>query len=1332
MTLGLSYTLGTFNDNFFKQTVLLLAVGMQLTWVQAWGTVLFSLPFVLFSAWAGWLADRFPKRNVILAAKLLEFSAMLAGAWGLLSLNWGGLLAMLFCMGASSALFSPALNGSLPEIFPGAQVPQANALLKLSTTLAILLGIVLAGAALECRWGAAHIPVGRRLVALTVLITAGLGLCSVAFIPFRPAAAQPKDLPPFPLFGAWHSAVDLFRLRARRDIFLCLCADAFFYSLSVIVLLEINAFGLEQLGLSATLTSLLPGALMLGICGGALLTARRRKQHWQRSVPAAAAAIGVLLLLASCVPHAPAGWRFPLLCACYAAIGACGSLYIVPVSSYLQIRPAAGEKGRILGLCNFFSFFAMLLAGFCYYPLAFLTPAEGQALLGAGTLVTAALFAAAVSRLPRTAENDRSASSLFCRHPLHRAVGAVLLRLLSLRYRLQLEGTDVLQAAAAEAEKRGRGLLLLPNHPAFVDPVLLCACLAPLAPRPLADRHQIGRFWLRPPAALMRCIPLPDLRRDGLAARKQVQESLALCTAALERGENLLVYPSGSLSHDGKTHLGGNSGAYRLLRAVPDCVPVVIRTQGLWGSSFSWADGAPELGRVLVRALLALLGNGIFFLRRRDVRISFVRPQPLPRPEEGVTALNALLEACYAAEPDVLRRVPFSRREPVCPDQPLSVREGRRASLPPAVLDEAERLRVVHLLAESSPLRPRPEDLRPEQRLDGDLGLDSLAVIDLSLQLAALSGHAAAEPGDLLTVNDCLLAACGRLASRSAAQEDAAQKQAARWAACLQRRPKRPLTLPPAPNLPLTILRRLRSMPLRPLMADGSLMLTAGAFWTRAVVLSLFLRRRLGSGRHLGILLPASSAAAVCWLAVLLSGNTPVMLNWTTGVRNLRHALSLTHVHHILSARALLRRLDEDAIEKTAEESGAHWLLLEEIAASLSLPLRLEGFLRAGLSLLGWESCAVGRDMSPQAAVLFTSGSSSSPKGVPLTHDNILANCRDVAAVLALDSHDVMLAMLPPFHSLGLTGNIVLPLCFGLPVVYHANPAEGGRLAVLCRRWRPTLLVTPPTFLDGLLRQAQPGDLASLRLGFVGAEACPQRLYTEFARQTDGGLLCEGYGVTECSPVISVNLPQEAHPRTIGRALPSVDVAVVSPYPPYRRLSPGENGLLLVRGPNVFSGYLPPEGGTPADPFVMLDGQRWYCTGDLVRADATGLMTFAGRRERFLKLGGEMISLPQLEEVLRRHFCAEETGGGPCLAVDAVYDDEQPQLTLYTTLPLDCAEANAVLRAEGLSGLHMLRRVRRLAAMPLLGSGKIDYIRLHAEEHAPARQADANAPCSGL
>lgn len=1318
LSLGLCYTLGTFNDNFFKQAVLLLAVSMGSAGLQSWGTVLFSLPFVLFSAWSGWLADRFPKRDMVLAAKLLELLAMLAGAWGLLTLNWFGLLTMLFCMGVSATLFSPALNGSLPEIFPPDRVPRANALLRLFTTASILLGMVLAGAALERQWLDTAIPFGRWLVAVTVVAVAALGLAAVALIPRRPAAARPEDLPPFPLTGAWRSACELRRLRQRRTLFACLCADAYFYGLSVLILLRINAYGLTRLGMTKTVTSLLPGGLMLGICLGALLAARQRHQDWRQGVPRAATGMGLLLMLAACAPLLPAAAHLPFLLICYAVAGICGSLYIIPVSSHLQLLPAPDEKGRILGTSNFFSFSAMLLAGAVDAPLSLLPPEIGHALLGGLTLVLSRFFAGHAARLPATdavapASPPAPLPGRLASLP-RRLLAGMARTLLSLRYRVRLTGQDELRAAVDEARARGRGILLLPNHPSFMDPAILCAWLAPLAPRPLADRHQIDRFWLRPLTALLRAIPLPDLRRDGSAARKEVETALDACATALRRGENILLFPAGSLSRDGRTRLGGNSGVHRLLRAVPDCQPVIVRLQGLWGSSFSRADGSADLGRALRRGFLALLRHGFVFLPRREVRLDFVRPTDLPPVEAGVAALNARLEAIYAEDGDILRRTPLSRRQPARADLPLAA-----AGVLPApggdMPSDAARRKVVHaLLAEASPLHPAPESLLPEQRLDSDLGLDSLALVELALQLENVFGHPQPALDSLQTVRDCLLAASGLL--EPAPLPETGERD---WLAARRTRPARPLRLPDGPHLPGIILRQLRRAPFRPLLADGERILTAGGFWLRAVLLSRFLRRRAGTGQHIGILLPASSAAALSWLAVLLSGNTPVMGNWTTGAHNLRHGLELTGVRHVISARALLCRLGEERLREALAGAGADWLLLEDVA-ELPLRARLSGFCRAALSLLGFAACALPERLSPTAAILFTSGSSAAPKAVPLRHENILANCRDVAAVLELDSHDAMLAMLPPFHSLGLTGNIALPLCFGLPVVYHANPTEGARLAALCRRRRPSLLVTPPTFLDGILRQARPGDLASLRLGFVGAEACPRRLYDEFARQTDGGLLCEGYGVTECAPVVSVNLPRDARPGTIGRALPSVQTRIVSPHAPELTLPAGECGLLLVSGPNVFDGYLTPEGETPPSPFLFLDGRRWYVTGDLVRADATGHMTFAGRQERFVKLGGEMISLPQIEAALLRRFAADQTAEGPALAVDALTTPgdgtTRPQLTLFTSLPLSLEQANAALRDEGFSGLCLLRRICHLPELPLLGSGKIDYGRLRRED----------------
>ena len=194
-------------------------------------------------------------------------AAMLAGAWGILSLNWTAMLLMLFCMGASSTLFSPALNGSIPEIFPPHSVPRVNALFKLFTTASILLGVMLAGAALDRQWVDTLIPFGRWLVAVGVVLVAVLGLAGAALVPYRPAVPC-RERPPFPWLGTWDSLNDFLRLRRDRALALVIAADAFFYFISTLVLLEINALGVRELGFSKTVTSLLPTALMLGICAG--------------------------------------------------------------------------------------------------------------------------------------------------------------------------------------------------------------------------------------------------------------------------------------------------------------------------------------------------------------------------------------------------------------------------------------------------------------------------------------------------------------------------------------------------------------------------------------------------------------------------------------------------------------------------------------------------------------------------------------------------------------------------------------------------------------------------------------------------------------------------------------------------------------------------------------------------------------------------------------------------------------------------------------------------------------------------------------------------------
>lgn len=1326
VAMGACYALGTFNDNFFKQAALLLAATAGLSGFQGQATLLFALPFVLFSAWAGWLADRLSKKSIIIWAKTLELSAMLVGAWGMVMLDWPWLLGMVFCMGMSSTLFSPSLNGSIPELFPSERVPKINALFKLVTTGTILVGIALAGTALDQRWITTEQPFGQWLVAGIALIAALVGLASTPFITRRPGMASTN---PFP----WAGPVESFRhlSDARRDppLFMALFGEAFFYFLSTLLVLLINNLGRAELHLSYTATSILSVALLVGICIGSLLAARGTPQSWRRLLVPALTGIGLLLCCVVSIPRIPEALRLPSLFGIYSLSGLCGGLYLIPLTSFIQIRPAATDKGRILGASNCLSFTGILLAGQLFLLLALVTPSLGHLILGVGTLMVAAAFASGLYRLPSesfSADNNVSGQQEQPSAPRSeqpsgqsflqssfalRVILALVRSLLRLRYTVHVEGLETIRERSKAFPDRP--ILFLPSHPALIDPVIMYSHIgSEFRPRPLADAHQFERPIVRSLGSLANPVFMPDLRKDGRAAQAGVRAALKTVIETLRQGDNVLFYPSGGLTRTGKEQLGGNSGVSLILKAVPQTRIVLVRTQGLWGSSFSWASGkAPDLVQGIQRGCGWLLANMLFFMPRRNVQITF-REDETPYPvesKEDHLALNKNLEAFYNdIDPEIIR-VPehFLQRRKISQDVPSCQTIAEKATFSPIAVPQDIRDKVVAFLQQESGVTIVSDGMQLAQ----DLGVDSLALTGISLWIEEEFGHTIDRLEDMSTVRDCLLAAVGLLESAEASIINVPTA----WFPS-ESAPQR-LRIPAGDTIPELVALQVQRNPHRLELADHMTALSYRETLLKALALAAVIRPL--PGKRIGLMLPATPAAAISWLAVLLAGKTPVMGNWTTGERNFRHCMEQTGVTHVLSSQQLLERLARQGFK--SQETGVVWVPLEELTKKLTWLHKGMALLQSRLCCLtGFHWCAGLRRVPPTAAILFTSGSEALPKAVPLSHANILANCRDIADVLSVHSGDRMLGMLPPFHSLGLTGNIVLPLVFGLPVVFHPNPTEAAQLADLSRAYRPTLLVSPPTFLDGLLRQARPGDLRSFRLGFVGAEKCPEHLYAAFASASNG-VLCEGYGVTECSPVVSVNRPENVRPGSIGLPLPSVQVAIIAEDGEHReRVILGGTGMLLVRGPNVFEGYL----RSVEQPFVTFEGQRWYRTGDLVSQDSEGRLLFQGRLKRFIKIGGEMISLPQIEDTLLEAFTSnasnagKECSDGTVLAVESVSEDtdgtalSQPKIILFTVLPISREAANAALRKAGLSALFSIARVEQIEGIPLLGSGKVDYRQL--------------------
>jgi len=387
-----TYFFGVFNDNFFKQAALLLAVAAGLSGLQGQATMLFSLPFILFSAHGGWLADRFPKRLVIIAVKILECVAMVIGAYGIVTLNWNWILAMVFLMGLQSTLFGPALNGSIPELYPEWYVTKANAFLKLVTTAAILLGMAAAGVCLDQNWIESEIPFGQLLAAVLVLLIAVIGFASSLAIRQFP---QQISTTPFPWTGPLVSMRDTLVFRFDPPLALAVAGDCFFYFISLITVMVINTLGVSQLQLSKSSTSLLAVALMLGICAGSLLAAKiTNTSRWTYVLAPASFGLGLFLLGAGIIGENQIEHQFLLLFVALMGAGFCGGIFLIPLTSFIQVRPRANEKGKVIAADNFCAFSSMLLAGqvFTLLDSVFLPSINMLILGGLGVLAGAVFF----------------------------------------------------------------------------------------------------------------------------------------------------------------------------------------------------------------------------------------------------------------------------------------------------------------------------------------------------------------------------------------------------------------------------------------------------------------------------------------------------------------------------------------------------------------------------------------------------------------------------------------------------------------------------------------------------------------------------------------------------------------------------------------------------------------------------------------------------------------------------------------------------------------------------------------------------------------------------
>jgi acyl-[acyl-carrier-protein]-phospholipid O-acyltransferase/long-chain-fatty-acid--[acyl-carrier-protein] ligase len=484
--------------------------------------------------------------------------------------------------------------------------------------------------------------------------------------------------------------------------------------------------------------------------------------------------------------------------------------------------------------------------------------------------------------------------------------------------------------------------------------------------------------------------------------------------------------------------------------------------------------------------------------------------------------------------------------------------------------------------------------------------------------------------------------------------------------------------------------------------------LTAAQLLAAAAVL----RRRLRAvpGKRIGIVLPPGAGATIVNLAALCAGKVPVNLNFTAGSGALRAALRVGEISTVVSAAAMRAKLPdfpwpEATLDVRAElaAGGGKRAMVPWLLAAWLLPNQWVASL-LGLPHAGGEA---------EAALLFTSGSAGEPKGVVLTHCNLLANCEQVSAMSILPRACTMLGCLPLFHSFGFTVTLWYPLIRGTGLVTVPSPLDARKMIDAIREEGVTTLIGAPTFLRPLLVKAQPADLRSLTLVVAGGEKLPEDVERGFLERFHLTIF-QGYGLTETSPVSNLNQPappattETAGPQegrragTVGRLLPGMTARLLHPDSG-AEVPLAATGVLCLRGANVFSGYLADESRTRA---ALSEG--WLVTGDLGRFDADGFLTIAGRLVRFSKIGGEMVPHGTIEEAIVQAFALDQRDG-PAVAVVGVADPVKGEgLALLSTVDLPAELLRERFAAAGLPNLWLPRRIVRVEKIPLLGSGKMD------------------------
>ena len=1237
---GLLWTnwLTAINDNAFRWFV----IGAGKTYYQPGqestvlmlATISFVIPYIILASPAGWLADRFPKRNVIVGCKILEIIVMVIGIASLLLGSIVLLMISVFLMGAQSALFAPAKIGTIPELLDESEISTGNGIFNLATLSAVIIGMGIGGylADLAGIRGQENIWLtGSVLIGLAVAGTA----VSLLITPFKAANPTVK----FPINIPLETGRNIWQLVSMGRLFRVGLGVVFFWSIASISQLNIDIFAAESGSVNEVEKLPLLVSLVLGLGVGSVMAGIASGGKIELGlVPWGALGIAVFSILLFFTPadFVTGGLNFKLVIACglLAALGASAGFFDVPLSSYLQKNSPPERLGEILSAVNCIAFAGIAMAALL---LNLLTVGNQQGSFGS---------------LP---ESYRAASLSEAHQQQVQAVVADYESALTTAR--SSDDVDLLDFAnRIDAAHRSQAINELVNSEIEFrkknDQLTSIVRYQDTERFPKAQQREIkkvlqqsGKLPLFSSRSVFLIFGLLTLPVFGYAFWR-------LPHAMVRMGWVLMMKFFYRIKIHGAENIPATGGA------------VIVVNHSTWLDGVIFRVFSPRPIRIIAYAGnfanpimkkwaafcgVILIGGGPKSIARafKEARMALDDGELLGLFPEGGISRSQQVRSFKPGLMKILK----GREVPIIPmyfdelwGSIFSYSKGRAFSKFP---NSIRRPISVHI---GQPVQPQPDSMVPIQT----------AVQNLSS--TTMKNYV----GKFVSPVSEFIYSCKRQKFKSKCVDSMKSEE-----------------------------------------KGGTLLL-------RSLVLRRLLRREVfGDGETtVGVLIPPTVGGAIVNLALGLDQRIVVNLNYSLSQELINHCLKEAGIKHVLTTKKVMEKFQFDLDCEVVFLDD----LKDKVTAVDKAIAATQSFVMPGIllnKLLGLNKIKSDDVMT----IVFTSGSTGVPKGVMLTHENILFDVRGFEKAAAFKLSDTIMGILPFFHSFGYTITLWGPMMCDVRGAYHLNPLDAKQIGKLVEKYSGTILMATPTFLRTYMRRCTPEQFKTLDAVVTGAERLPPELAQQY-KEKFGVMPVQGYGVTELSPAVAANIPHSRQTSkfqvddkegTVGRPIANVAVKVCH-LETDEELPRNEPGMLWVSGPIVMKGYL---NNPEATNEVIVDG--WYKTGDVAKLDEDGFITITGRISRFSKIGGEMVPHLKIEEVLSEFLDRtpdDDSDDHLAVAVTAVPDEKKGErlIVLYACDHKTVDEMKTVLTEAGLPNVFIpsSNSFFRVQELPILGTGKID------------------------